>query len=81
MEGLCFHPWKRLVVVSCSLDRTRQDRSMSHHVFFHLKTEGRLGEYMREVRRGFEICLEACTHELISDQLSPLLIFSFGCDH
>jgi len=39
VERLNFHPRKRFVVVGRALERARQDRSVSHHVFFHLKGE------------------------------------------
>jgi len=83
VERLDFHPWKRFVVVSRPLECARQNRSVSHHVFFHLdgKVEW-LGTYMRkEVSRGLEIEVKADTHELIPDELIPFLILSFGGDY
>lgn len=35
----------------------------------------------RRYEGGFGILLEAFTHELISDELFPLLFFSFCCYH
>jgi hypothetical protein len=29
----------------------------------------------------FEVGMEEFTHQLISDEMFPLLFFSFGCDH
>ena len=40
VEGLSFHPRNGFVVVGRPVECARRDRSVSHHVFFHLDEDG-----------------------------------------
>ena len=77
VEGLNFHPRQGFVVVARPVECARQDRSMSHHIFFHLNEDG--GRMVRYIctQRGTK---GVGTHELIPDELFPFLVLSFGGD-
>ena len=60
MEWLDFHPGKGLVEVSRSLECARQDWTVSHHVFFHLKCETERDRVVRLIKCAWKDKLTSC---------------------